>query len=81
MRRLLWSSVIAVCLATPLSGRAQVVFLDDVMSSPISEVVLMGGDGHLIGLSDREGRVLLDSYPSGVHERAYRRGDTSVHSL
>lgn len=25
----------------------------------------MGGDGHLIGLSDRGGRVLPDSYPSG----------------
>ena len=25
----------------------------------------MGGDGHLIGLSDRAGRVLPDSYPSG----------------
>lgn len=64
MRRLLLLAVIAVCLATPLSGRAQVVFLDDVTSSPISEVVLMGGGGHLIGVSDREGRVLLDSYPS-----------------
>lgn len=26
----------------------------------------MGGDGHLIGLSDRGGRVLPDSYPSGL---------------